>query len=95
MRAVEERGAQLKRGLEALQARHPEIVELRGRGLIQGVRLARGAEELQRALYKNGLLANRTGGDTIRLLPPFVVGEGDVSQALDIFARSLAEALAS
>jgi predicted acetylornithine/succinylornithine family transaminase len=93
MRAVEERGAQLRRGLEALQARHAEIVELRGRGLIQGVRLSRGAEELQKALHENGLLANRTGGDTIRLLPPFVVTEEDVSQALDILAKSLAEVL--
>jgi acetylornithine/succinyldiaminopimelate/putrescine aminotransferase len=93
MRAVEERGAQLRRGLEALQARHAEIVELRGRGLIQGVRLSRGAEELQKALHENGLLANRTGGDTIRLLPPFVVTEDDVSKALDILAKSLAEVL--
>jgi predicted acetylornithine/succinylornithine family transaminase len=95
MRAVEERGAQLRRGLEALQARHAEIVELRGRGLIQGVRLSRGAEELQKALHENGLLANRTGGDTIRLLPPFVVTEDDVSKALDIFAKSLSETLAA
>jgi 4-aminobutyrate aminotransferase-like enzyme len=57
------------------------------------VRLSRGAEELQKALHENGLLANRTGGDTIRLLPPFVVTEEDVSQALDILAKSLAEVL--
>ena len=95
MRAVVERGAQLQQGLCNLQREYPEIIELRGRGLIQGVRLSKGAEELQKALYANGLLTNRTGGDTIRLLPPFVVTEKDVADALAIFAHSLKQVLRS
>jgi len=95
MHAVVERGAQLQQGLRNLQREYPEIIELRGRGLIQGVRLSKGAEELQKALYANGLLTNRTGGDTIRLLPPFVVTEKDVADALAIFAHSLKQVLRS
>jgi predicted acetylornithine/succinylornithine family transaminase len=84
MKQVGERGTQLRAGLEGLQRELPVITELRGRGLIQGVRLARGAEQVQKDLYRAGLIVNRTGGDVLRLLPPYVITSAQIARGLDI-----------
>ncbi len=84
IRQVAERGTQLRAGLEGLQRELPVITELRGRGLIQGVRLARGAEQAQKELYRSGLIVNRTGGDVLRLLPPYVITSAQIARGLDI-----------
>jgi acetylornithine/succinyldiaminopimelate/putrescine aminotransferase len=84
MRQVGERGTQLRAGLEGLQRELPVVTELRGRGLIQGVRLARNAEQVQKDLYRSGLIVNRTGGDVLRLLPPYVITSAQIARGLDI-----------
>jgi predicted acetylornithine/succinylornithine family transaminase len=91
---VRARGQQLKRGLEALERDFPVIVELRGRGLIQGLRLGRDAEELQKDLYARGLIVNKTGGDVIRLLPPYVITAAQIARGLELLREGL-EALGS
>jgi acetylornithine/succinyldiaminopimelate/putrescine aminotransferase len=86
---VRARGAELRAGLEQLQRDFDVITELRGTGLIQGLRLARGAEELQQTLYTNGLITNRTGGDVLRLLPPYVITQSEVAQGLELLRAGL------
>ncbi len=89
LQAVRERGAELRAGLTRLAGEFPRITELRGRGLIQGVRLSQGAEELQKDLYRRGLITNRTGGDTLRLLPPYVITSAQIQRGLSILADGL------
>jgi len=79
---VRQRGAELRAGLADIQGECGVITELRGRGLIQGVRLARGAEEVQKRLYQRGLISNRTGGDVLRLLPAYVITSDEVQRGL-------------
>ena len=86
---VQARGQQLRRGLETIEREFPVVVELRGRGLIQGLRLARGAEELQKDLYRRGLIVNKTGGDVIRLLPPYVITSAQVARGLELLREGL------
>ncbi len=86
---VRARGQQLKRGLESIERDFPVVVELRGRGLIQGLRVARGAEELQKDLYHRGLIVNKTGGDVIRLLPPYVITSAQIARGLDLIREGL------
>jgi predicted acetylornithine/succinylornithine family transaminase len=87
--AVRERGAQLAAGLEQLKRDHAVVLERRGRGLIQGLRLARGADDLKAALYARGLIVNVTGGDVIRLLPPYVISRAEVERGLGLLAEGL------
>jgi acetylornithine/succinyldiaminopimelate/putrescine aminotransferase len=87
--AVRARGAELRAGLEGLRSEFPVITELRGRGLIQGVRLARGAEDLQKDLYRRGLITNRTGGDVLRLLPPYVITRAQIERGLGLLREGL------
>jgi len=85
------RGAELRAGLADLRGEFSVITELRGRGLMQGVRLARGAEELQKSLYAKGLVTNRTAGDVIRILPPYVVTTEQIERGITILRAALAE----
>jgi predicted acetylornithine/succinylornithine family transaminase len=80
LRRVRELGGRLRRGLEALDA----VVEVRGRGLMVGARLADGldAAEVGPQLLEQGLIVNVPGLDTLRMLPPLVIGEAEVDEAL-------------
>jgi predicted acetylornithine/succinylornithine family transaminase len=86
---VRERGAELRAGLADMQRECGVITELRGRGLIQGVRLARGAEEAQKRLYERGLILNRTGGDVLRLLPAYVITSDEIRRGLELMREEI------
>ena len=76
-------GQRLRDGLERIAGDFPAAVEVRGRGLMLGLRLREGAKELQRSLYRDHhLITNCTAGDVLRLLPPYVVTEAQVDDAL-------------
>jgi predicted acetylornithine/succinylornithine family transaminase len=75
--------AHLFGGLRGLAARHPKsIVDVRGAGLIAGIELRADAAPVVNAALERGLLVNRTATTVIRLLPPFIVTERDVDEAI-------------
>jgi predicted acetylornithine/succinylornithine family transaminase len=89
---VERRGTQLRRGLKRLARSHPErVADVRGRGLMLGVELRGEAKPLLAALARRGVLATSAGADVLRLLPPLVIGAGDVRQFLEALDGALGE----
>ena len=86
LRRVRELGARLCEGLEQIGP----IAEVRGRGLMIGARLegADAKETASRALAE-GLIVNPIGTETLRFLPPLVIAEGEVDEALEILRRVL------
>jgi acetylornithine/N-succinyldiaminopimelate aminotransferase len=86
LRRVRELGGRLREGLQAIDA----IAEVRGRGLMIGTRLqgAEARETASRALAE-GLIVNPIGDETLRLLPPLIIGVEEVDQALTILRRVL------
>jgi acetylornithine/succinyldiaminopimelate/putrescine aminotransferase len=84
---VRELGARLRAGLEAL----PGVVEVRGAGLMLACDLAAGGAPgvVARALAEERLVLNATGPATLRFLPPLVVGEEEVDDALARLGRVL------
>ena len=64
---------------------------MRGRGLMLGFRVAEAGRppRPRRAAAGRGLIVNPIGADTIRLLPPLVIGEAEVDEALEIVRRVL------
>jgi predicted acetylornithine/succinylornithine family transaminase len=84
-------GAHLERGLRAIAARQPMIREIRGAGLIWGLDLDRPALPVVGAALELGLLVNRTSDTVVRLLPPYVISEGEVDQACALLERALAQ----
>lgn len=87
-----ELGARLRDGLEELRRRHPSLLEVRGRGLMLGLRLAEPPAALVAGLREEGLLAVAAAENVVRFLPPLVIGEAEVEAALEMTERALAEA---
>ncbi len=85
------------KGLEELQSRHPDkITNARGRGLMcafdlpnQNVR-----DDYWTALFRNGLLALKTGEKGIRFRPALITEETHVNDALSILEKTLNEVMA-
>jgi predicted acetylornithine/succinylornithine family transaminase len=87
--AVRDRGAQLRHGLERIAASAPAVREVRGRGLMLGVQLDRPAKDAQQLLHRRGLLVNVTQTDVLRIVPPFVVTEAQIDDALQCLQEVL------
>ncbi|KAJ3406575.1 acetylornithine aminotransferase [Chytridiales sp. JEL 0842] len=82
--------AVMSKGLNKLKQDFPELVsEIRGRGFIMGIALKEGKAdagkftELCREMGK--LLVVGAGMNTVRCIPPLVVTEAEVEEALEVF----------
>jgi acetylornithine/N-succinyldiaminopimelate aminotransferase len=71
-------GARLAEGLAAL----PGVLEVRGLGLMLAIEIDDAPALVRRALLEHRLVLNATGPSTIRFLPPLVIGEAEVDDAL-------------
>jgi ornithine--oxo-acid transaminase len=70
--------------LKAVQAiKHPEIVDIRGRGLMVGIELRGPARPYCEALKTRGVLCKETHDHVIRLSPPLVTHKDDLAWAVD------------
>ena len=83
---VAARGAQLSAGLEKL----PGVRQVRGRGLLLAGLLDRDASPVVDECRARGLLVLTAGPDVLRLLPPLVVTEAEVAEALGVLREVLA-----
>jgi len=84
---VGELGPRLVAGLEAL----PHVVSVRGRGLMLACELDVPAPAVARsALLSERLIVNATGPTTVRLLPPLIVSESEIDDALGRLGAALA-----
>jgi acetylornithine/N-succinyldiaminopimelate aminotransferase len=81
---VRAHGAQLREGLEAIARDAPGVVRAKGMGLMQGLELADDPAPVRRAILDAGLVTTQAGARVIRLLPPLVVTQGEIAEALDI-----------
>ncbi len=88
---VQARGAHLTLGLQALVEEFDAVLERRGIGLMQGLRLQAGHQELQQWLYQNGLITTTAGEDVLRLLPPYVVTSEQIDTAVALIRQGLKE----
>ena len=90
--------------LRELQQRYACIGDVRGKGLMLGAELvedratkapaAKLCDKLITRAFHNGLLLLSCGQSTVRFMPPLLIGESDVDEALKILAASLDEVLA-
>ncbi|CAA7618827.1 aspartate aminotransferase family protein [Magnetospirillum sp. UT-4] len=85
-------GARLRAGLDALCSRYPAVIEeVRGIGLMIGLKARIPNTELIARLLANGLVTIAAGDNVVRLLPPLVIGEAEIAEALGIIERTLSE----
>ncbi len=87
--------AYLHAGLEKLVARHGGIfTDVRGTGLLLGLKCAVPNGDAQNAAMQAGLLTVAAGENVLRLIPPLVVGRDECDEALALLDKT-ASALAT
>lgn len=83
LEGVEKNGALLRDGLEKLKAKHGnKITEVRGKGLFLGLRCTGDPGVVIEELRKRGMLTVIAGDNVVRLLPPLIVTEEHIAEAL-------------
>jgi acetylornithine/N-succinyldiaminopimelate aminotransferase len=82
----------LWRELEAVVKKHPKVfVEVRGAGLMLGLRCHVPNTQLVDKLRENGLLAVGAGENVVRLVPPLIIDESHVREAVEKIDRAAAQ----
>jgi acetylornithine/N-succinyldiaminopimelate aminotransferase len=73
----------LRQGLASLKDRYPDLIEeIRGIGLLTGIKCRKSNVDLVMALRNENMLAVPAGENVVRLLPPLIVSAEEIREAL-------------
>ncbi len=89
LEGVRQRAVRLDAGLRALAARSPVVRELRGLGLIRGVRLEGDVAAVVTRARELGLLVVAAGPDVVRLLPPLNAPDELLDRGVELLGEAL------
>lgn len=82
LKEIRRKGERIVSGVAAWK--HPQVTEIRGRGLMIGVDIRRDAWPVLEACLAAGLLLLSAGPKTLRFLPPYVVTDAEIDEGLEI-----------
>ena len=82
-------GNLLREALQGFVDKYDKILEVRGKGLMLGLVVDADAKEVVEALQAQGLLALTAGQHVVRFLPPLVLKESDLEEAVDMISDAL------
>ncbi|MEA5573182.1 aspartate aminotransferase family protein [Calothrix sp. UHCC 0171] len=93
---VQVRGEQLRAGLKQIAAKYPQLIsDIRGWGLINGMELHENIEltsnDVVNAAIQEGLLLVPAGPKVVRFVPPLIVTEAEINQALAKLESAIAK----
>ncbi len=86
---VKEMGTYLSEKLDELVNEYDSVLERRGTGLIQGIRLDRPVGEITKKALDEGLLIISARSDVIRLVPPLVIGKEHIDEFIEKLKKIL------
>ena len=84
LKNVRRMGRYLRGRMERLAARYPFIKEVRGEGLMMGMRLAIDGTMVVAECLKRGMLTNSTGDNVLRFMPAMTVKKQEIERAIRI-----------
>jgi len=87
----EKMGKMFRKGLEKLKEKHNIIREIRGKGLMIGIEMKFEVRDILMGLIKEGVLMLYSGRNILRILPPLVISEEDVTKVLHALDSVLSE----
>ena len=97
LESVRDKGERLRAGLEQFIGNYPELFEaVRGRGLMLGLKMT--AESRPFVVHlrdHHGLLTVSAGDNTMRILPPLVIGDAEIDEFFDKLSAGAASFKAS
>jgi predicted acetylornithine/succinylornithine family transaminase len=81
----------LSKKLYELKDKYPkEILDVRGIGLMMGMQMAKAPQDIIKKCFDQKLLLLRAGTDVIRFVPPLVITEADIDEAISILDDAIA-----
>ena len=75
--------------LKMLEETFEEIVEIRGAGLLLGIKTKNNNLEINKLFENNGLLCVPASDNIIRIAPPLTISKKEVEEAIHIISKSL------
>jgi acetylornithine/N-succinyldiaminopimelate aminotransferase len=79
---VQRDATRLRERLEFVAGKHPQVfAEVRGHGLLLGIRTAVPNTEVVKRLLDEGMLTVSAADNVVRLLPPLVIGKAEIDAA--------------
>jgi len=73
-------GDRIREGLRDGLSDHPQLIEIRGKGLMVGVEMRDPCGQLVAQALEAGLLINVTAGRVVRLLPPLILSDAEADE---------------
>ncbi|MGD9829997.1 MAG: aspartate aminotransferase family protein [Hyphomicrobiaceae bacterium] len=87
--AVRQKGLRIKQMLGQLHDEHPKVVEeVRSSGLLTGLKVKPPAGDVVKALIDEKLLTVPAGDNVVRFLPPLIVSESELAEAMTRASRA-------
>lgn len=87
LKKVQETSAWLKKELEQIESDH--IVEIRGAGLMLGVEFDFEIKPIILDMLEHGVIANVTAENVLRIVPPLIITQEELTEYLTVLQRSL------
>ncbi|WP_420545961.1 aspartate aminotransferase family protein [Nitrosopumilus sp.] len=81
---AEKMGNLFREGLEELKSKHTMIREIRGKGLMIGIEMKFEIRDILMELINRGILMLYSGRNILRILPPLVISEEDITKVLHV-----------
>ena len=91
LKEVKAKSAILNSGLESLVEAFESCLEVKGTGLLMGVKVSCEIPQVIDLCRAQGLIVLRAGADVIRLAPPLIVSNEEILKALEILKETLTE----
>jgi len=93
---VERKGRELHAELEAIRRDFPDLFEeVRGFGLILGLKCRVPQADVQQACLAEGLLVLTAAENVVRLTPPLVITDADIAEAVAMLRRGAARCMSA
>ena len=82
-------GELLREALQGFVDKYDKLLAVRGKGMMLGLVVDGEAKDIVEALKGQGLLALTAGRNVVRFLPPLMLGEDDLEDAVDMISDAL------
>jgi len=89
---VKEKGAYFDQGLNKIKNKYPKIIgEIRGLGLMKGLRMLVDNVEFMKKLEENKMLTVKAEENVIRLFPPLIITNEELDEAINKIGKACKE----
>ena len=92
-RGTRDMGNRMTQSLQSLKDEFPDVIEdIRGKGLLVGMKLKKKNVDVRLKLLEHGLLVGTAGDNVLRMAPPLIIDETHIREAVEKLRAVFTEA---